>query len=550
MSFLTDEILKGTDWRALERVVARLMSHCGWESVALVGTTGDKGADILAVRDSRQWVVQVKAVTGGNYVGIGALEESISALSTYGAQSVAVATNGEFTKSAFKRRDELARAGYDLKLWNGKFLRELLSKWPTEHTPRRGLRPYQEKIVGEFTERIGKGEKRGQFIMATGLGKTVVAAELTRRLFDGGFGFQNALVLCHSQDLALQLERAFWPHLRSSERTSVFFDGEPPKHPMGVTFGLYQTLLGFLSSVDCEQYDLVVIDEAHHALSSGFLACIDHLKPKFLLGMTATPWRGDGDSIDRIFGSPVAKVSLVDGMALGFLAEVDYRILCDNIRWEEMPHLSKSHLSISDLNKRLFLPQRDEAAIGIILKTIAEIGTAKLIVFSPSIQHASHFADILNASGVPARNISGADRVSRQKFLMDFAAGRIKALTTVDLLNEGIDVPDVNMLAFMRATHSRRIFVQQLGRGLRLAHGKRKVVVLDFVSDIRRLTEVIRMDREARTAKVAAEAVYLRNGFVRFNDERAGTFVDEWIKDTADLSDENDSYELTFPEMP
>lgn len=547
MSFLTDEILKGTDWRALERAVARLMSHCGWESVALVGGSGDKGADILAVRDNRPWVVQVKAVTGGNYIGIGALEEAISALSTYGTQSVAVATNGEFTKSAFKRRDQLARAGYDLKLWNGKFLRELLGKWPSEHHQRRELRPYQEKIVEDLIERVGKGEKRSQFVMATGLGKTVVAGELMRKLFDGGY--RNALVLCHSQDLALQLDRAFWPHLRSSERTSVFFEGEPPKRPEGVTFGLYQTLLGYLPSVECDQYDLVVIDEAHHALASGFLSCIDHLKPKFMVGMTATPWRGDGDSIDRVFGSPIAKVSLVDGMALGFLAEVDYRILCDNIRWGEIPRLSKSRLSIRDLNKKLFVPQRDEAAIGKIVKTMGEMASAKLIVFSPSIQHAEHFADLLNASGVPARSVSGADRVSRQKFLMDFAAGRLKALTAVDLLNEGIDVPDVNMLAFMRATHSRRIFVQQLGRGLRLANGKRKVIVLDFVSDIRRMAEVMRMERDAKAAKVAPEAVYLKDGFVRFDDERAGPFVEEWIKDAADLSDENDSYELTFPEM-
>ena len=90
--------------------------------------------------------------------------------------------------------------------------------------------------------------------------------------------------------------------------------------------------------------------------------------------------------------------------------------------------------------------------------------------------------------------------------------------------------------------------MQQLGRGLRLAHGKRKVVVLDFVSDIRRLAEVMRMNRKAKAAKMAPEAVYLKDGFVRFDDERAGPFVEEWIKDVADLSDENESCALTFPE--
>ena len=132
---------------------------------------------------------------------------------------------------------------------------------------------------------------------------------------------------------------------------------------------------------------------------TGFLACIDYLKPRYLLGMTATPWRGDGDSIDRVFGSPVAKVSLVDGMKMGFLAQVDYRILCDNIQWKEILRLSKRRLSIRDLNKKLFVPQRDEAVIGKITKAMAEIESPKLIVFSPSIQHAAHFASLLNASG-------------------------------------------------------------------------------------------------------------------------------------------------------
>ena len=421
-----------------------------------------------------------------------------------------------------------------------------MGKWPAEHPERRELRPYQKAIVEDLAARIEKGERRSYFVMATGLGKTVVAAELTRRLFDGGL--RNALVLCHSQALALQLDRAFWAHLKSSEQTSVFFEGTPPKRPEGVTFGLYQTLLGYLPSVESDQYELVVIDEAHHALASGFLACIDHLKPKYLLGMTATPWRGDGDSIDRVFGSPISKVSLVDGMAMGFLARVDYRILCDNIQWKEIPHLSKRRLTIRNLNKTLFVPQRDEAAIGKIKKAMATIESPKLIVFSPSIQHAAHFVDLLNASGVPSQNISGADRILRQKYLMDFASGRLQALAAVDLLNEGIDVPDVNMLAFLRATQSRRIFVQQLGRGLRLACGKRKVVVLDFVSDIRRLAEVVRMDREAKAGKIASEAVYLKDGFVRFDDERAGPFVEEWINDVADLSDQHESCELIFPE--
>lgn len=122
------------------------------------------------------------------------------------------------------------------------------------------------------------------------------------------------------------------------------------------------------------------------------------------------------------------------------------------------------------------------------------------------------------------------------------------AVTAVDVMNEGIDVPDVNILVFMRATHSRRIFVQQLGRGLRLAPEKDKVIVLDFVSDIRRMAEVASLDREAREKGAKHEKLYLRNGIVSFSDKSAEKFIDAWLRDVSDLSESEDTEKLKFPE--
>ena len=548
MTFLTSSIMSGIDWWRLERAVARTISHCGWGNVKLVGGSGDQGADVLATRhvggEDRPWVIQVKAVTGGGYVGISAIKEAVSALSYYGAKSAAIATNGDFTRSALARREELAQNGFDIKLWNGNFLKSLLDKWPALHWERRDLRPYQQRVVSSLLTSATSGGTTGQFVMATGLGKTVVAAEFAREMFD--LGAKNALVLCHSQDLALQLEQSFWPHLRSAETTTTFFDGTPPSMKHGVTFGLYQTLLGYLPSIEPRQYDLVIVDEAHHALAQGFQSCINHLSPKYLLGMTATPWRGDGDSIDRLFGPPLESVSLVEGMSLGFLTEVDYRMFCDNIDWEEIPKVSKQSLTIRDLNRRLFLPQRDEAALEQIMIAKAEVNKPKIIVFSPSIPHANNFAELLSASGIPAKNISGVKRTERQSILMEFASGGLEALTAVDLLNEGIDVPDVNIIAFMRATHSRRIFIQQLGRGLRLSKDKPKTVVLDFVSDLRRISEIATMDKEARNSIPVPEAIYLKSGFVSFSDQKVESLAKEWIEDIADL-DENHSAKIVFP---
>ena len=383
-------------------------------------------------------------------------------------------------------------------------------------------------------------------MVATGLGKTVIAGEIASRLWDRGC--RKILVLCHAQDLALQLEQGFWPQLGKSVPTRYFFDGMPPLVYEGVNFGLYQSLVGYLNGIEPGTYDLVIVDEAHHALSYGFRKCVEHLEPRFLVGMTATPWRGDGQSIDELFGEPIARVSLVDGMALGFLSKVDYRLYCDNIDWDAIPDISHEQHTIRDLNKRLFLPQRDDAVITEIVKVASELRNALIVVFSPSIEHAERFAAMLTARGVQCESLSISDKVERRKRLLAFSGGTLSAVTAVDVMNEGIDVPDVNMLVFLRATHSRRIFVQQLGRGLRIANDKDKVIVLDFVSDIRRMAEVAELDKEARNRGKKLESLFLRDGVVTFSDPAAQRFIETWLSDVADLSEAGDTEKLKFPE--
>ena len=550
MNFFTDDIANGINWKGLEKAVARMMGHLGWKDVNVIGGAGDKGADILADRKEgehvKAWVVQSKAVSGDRYIGPKAIDEAIKALSFYDTQVAAVATNGEFTQTAMARQKQLEKNGYLLKLWNGTFLRAMIERMPANHAGYRTLREYQLSMVEKVGAADDAGEKKAFYIVATGLGKTVIAATIARHLWERGC--RRILVLCHATDLATQLEAGFWPQLTKEVPTSVFFNGLPPRNSEGISFGLYQSLYGYLPGIDSEQFDVVIVDEAHHALAHGFRTCLDHLKPKFLIGMTATPWRGDGQSLNLVFGAPVAKVSLVDGMAMGYLSKVDYRILCDNVDWDNMQSLSKKKLSIKDLNKRLFLPQRDEAVIAEIQKTISQIQNPKIAVFSPSIEHAKRFAEMMSASGIPCVSLSCSDKAERRKRLLSFSSGAVMALTAVDIMNEGIDIPDVNMLVFLRATHSRRIFVQQLGRGLRLSEGKEKVVVLDFVSDIRRMAEMVEMNNEGKEKGAEREILYLKNGFVSFSDAKMEKFVNVWLEDVADLGDSNDDTKLTFPE--
>ena len=551
MSFYTEDISEGYNWRGLERAIARLMEHLGWRDINVIGGAGDKGADVIATRAEGQqiktWVVQSKAVTGDRYIGPQAINESINALSFYNTNIAAVATNGEFTKTARQRQAQLATNGYTVKLWNGAFIKELIDKMPADHAGLRKLRPYQEDIANKVIRAYDEGNKKALYIVATGLGKTVIAATIARNLWDRGC--RKILVLCHAIDLALQLEQGFWPQITKDVPTSVFFAGLPPRNTEGISFGLYQSLYGYLPGIEPGQFDAVIVDEAHHALAHGFRSCIEHLQPRFLVGMTATPWRGDGQSLASVFGEPVAKVSLVDGMAMGYLSKVDYRILCDNVDWDNMQSLSEQNLSIRDLNKRLFLPQRDEAVIEELKKAIQEVKNPRIAVFSPSIEHSNRFADMLSAAGIPCSALlSNIDKAERRKRLLAFAAGEYQAVCAVDVMNEGIDIPDVNILVFLRATHSRRIFVQQLGRGLRLSEGKDKVIVLDFVSDIRRMAEMVEMNNEGKAKGAEKEVVYLQEGFVSFSDARVENFVNIWLEDVADLSGSDVEVKLPFPE--
>jgi superfamily II DNA or RNA helicase len=155
---------------------------------------------------------------------------------------------------------------------------------------------------------------------------------------------------------------------------------------------------------------------------------------------------------------------------------------------------------------------------------------------------------MLRHQGLKAESMSSDTEPRRRDLLMSrFRAGQLEAVVTVDLFNEGVDVPDVDLLVFMRATHSRRIFVQQLGRGLRLSPGKDKVTVLDFVTDLRRVAEVVELDRAVRDGEV--ERLGIGSRLIQFQDRSAGSFLQEWILDQASLFLRESEAELELPKF-
>jgi superfamily II DNA or RNA helicase len=238
------------------------------------------------------------------------------------------------------------------------------------------------------------------------------------------------------------------------------------------------------------------------------------------------------------------------GMRHGYLTQVDYRLYADNVDWDVVRSASQHSYSLGELNSTLFLPQRDEAIRDELATIWGEISRPRALVFCRTIEHAERMADTLRRnprwrSVLAVHN--GLHKRERQRRLLAFRSGNVPILTSVDILNEGVDVPDVNIICFARVTHSRRIFVQQLGRGLRLREGKGCVTVLDFVSDLRRIAAVLNIKRELEAAdiEVLPEAGRSR---IKFSDQRVGSLMDEWIKDAADLETAYDETRLQFPD--
>ena len=549
--FLGIERVSLGPWQALERAIQRLLIHAGFDDVRLVGGTGDGGADVVANLKQETWVIQSKYKSRNQVVGARVVDEVASAIGRYGAEVAVIATNASYSKDAIQRAKRLEMDfGTRIFLWDGRFLLEYFRMLQQYASKRNEPRPYQKQAIDAINSEIMYSRKKGLLLMATGLGKTRVAAGVIEQWIIDRPG-NEILLIAPSLDLVPQLEAALWPYLPKHVATHVLTGSEKPSFQGGVTIATVQSMLG-RGAEDRGRFGLVVVDEAHHAPADGYRKLLSELAPRFLLGMTATPWRGDERRLEDIFGDPTYIVSIVEGMQLGYLATVDYRMMVDTINWDWVRKNMKSSLSIKELNRLLFIPERDEALVSKIRQHLDGMSNPRAVVFCRSIDHADVIARRLKSEGFAVHAIhSKLDRFATTKILRDFRAGDVPIIVTVDMLNEGIDIPDVNLIAFLRVTHSRRIFLQQLGRGLRLSPEKTEVRVLDFVSDVRRIAAARGLNREGESVAASRpEGQILRypdGQIVIFEGDESLDFFDEYLGDIAELEEGSDISQLKFP---
>ena len=564
MNFVERVGVKECSWQAFERMLSRLLTCDGYENVRQVGGSGDHGADVIATKFHKRWLVQAKQWR--KPVGINVLNETLRAMKDYKAIIPVIAASNGFDADLKKQQIVLQSQGIRLQLWDEKFLLQKASKLESGKTTNtKRPRDYQEaaiiNIVQPFFDRY---TNRSLIVLATGLGKTFVAAEAMRRI--ASINPIRVLVLAHTNSLVYQLEKSFWPFLTPEQSTLVWNGYEHPDMSRGYdfVFACIDTVYESYQKNITYDFDAIIIDECHHAGSASYRKLLEFYDAgktngPFLLGLTATPWRPDENDIKVIFGDPRISIDMVFGMKHGFLTNVDYRMYTDNIDWDSLKSFDGKLFSPRQINRKLFINQWDDAVVTELQKTWPEQQNPRAIVFCGTIDHAIKMRDRINALGFcnAAAVFSGTKDTpedqpfyERNRIMCDFSDGIINVVCAVDVFNEGIDVPDVNIIVFQRVTHSRRIFIQQLGRGLRISDDKDKVIVLDFVSDIRRFAAGLdlkdRLSEHETTRVDIPNKVTFRK--VGGEDPQTEMFLREWLDDVATIEEANeDSSVLKFP---
>lgn len=547
----TERLSKGT-WQAFERGIARLLEHSGWEINELVGGTGDHGADIIAAfRDEDaqllEYIYQAKFSETNKPISVDIIGDLKRAMEYYGIQRGVAVSNRSISDSQNLKLRNLLSVGYNIQTFLSKNIYDSYSQLQPWAEEKRALKQYQAEALSKLQSAYSRGNKHGLICLATGLGKTFVAASFLRWLYENNPNL-NVLILANTKSLIEQFDRAIWSNLPKWIATHLVYDSEKPPFFEGVTLSTFQSFQDFHKKTNNFFYDIVIIDEAHHAPANTYMNVIRKLEPKFLLGLTATPFRKDERDVTEVFGQPLVYYSVYKALQKGFLAKVEYQLHNDNVDENWISENSKKGHTIKQLNKKIFLPERDETICEKIYKTWNERKLERGIIFCNSSEHAERIEKILKAN-FQMRAWSLTTRVKdsreRAKRLREFRTGKCSILTCYDMLNEGVDVPDVDYIIFLRVTHSRVYFLQQLGRGLRYKEGK-TLLVQDFVADIRRIKRLKSFQSEFEEARKAEiEDLYIQNAFyLTFSSEQTTNFLDLVTKDISEEADEED--EVSF----
>jgi superfamily II DNA or RNA helicase/HKD family nuclease len=350
--------------------------------------------------------------------------------------------------------------------------------------------PYQQQMLESLAvERLEHGRHRNLVVAATGTGKTVVAALDYRSLCDPTSGTRPSLLfIAHRREILEQSVRTYREVLADASFGELYVGGARPERWRHV-FASVQSLTSYgITNIPPDAYEVVVIDEFHHAEAATYRRVINHLEPKELLGLTATPERADGADVRAFFdGRTAAQLRLWDALGADLLCPFHYFTVADGtdlrqIAWTRGRYDEGELNNVYTGNER-----RAEIVLRELQDKVLDPGSMRALGFCVSVAHAQFMAQTFNEAGVPALAVSGATpAAARDRALQDLRDRRLNVLFAADLFNEGLDLPDIDTVLFLRPTESATVFLQQLGRGLRRTPSKAVLTVLDFVGHQRK----------------------------------------------------------------
>ncbi|MEV4081067.1 DUF3427 domain-containing protein [Nonomuraea fuscirosea] len=388
------------------------------------------------------------------------------------------------------------------------------------------VRPYsyQREILDELdAERQIHDRWHNLVVMATGTGKTVVAALDYRRLRMARQA-ESVLFVAHRKEILRQSLLTFRQVLRDETFGELYVDGARPEQWRHV-FASIQTLQAN-SLAEPDRFDMVIVDEFHHAEAATYRKLLSGVRPKVLLGLTATPERADGQDIKHWFGGRIAaELRLWEALERGLLAPFQYFGVHDGtdlrqIGWRRGQGYDVGQLS----NVYTGNDRRAAVVLETLHRKVGDVGRMRALGFCVSIDHARFMADRFTRAGLPSVAVTtNSSRDERDQALRDLRERKINAVFTVDLFNEGVDVPEIDTVLFLRPTDSATVFLQQLGRGLRLADDKPCLTVLDFVGHQHKQ---FRFDRRYRALTGASRTGIAREIEQGFPTLPAGCVID------------------------
>lgn len=351
---------------------------------------------------------------------------------------------------------------------------------------------YQQEILDKLeAERQVHGNFRNLVISATGTGKTVISAFDYKR-FNKENQRARLLFVAHRKEILSQSLQCFRNILKQPNFGGLLVDGIRPESIEHVFVSIQSVnSTKFIETLPEDYYDFIIVDEFHHAAAPSYQDLLRHFKPKILLGLTATPERTDGQSIFDYFDSPDAiQLRLTEAIERKLLSPFHYFGVTDsidfrNVRWQAGKYNMEDLENLIVLSERSAKTRAEQIKIAIgnyALDWTEIIG----IGFCVTKKHAEFMANFFNDSGIPSDFLtSDSDLKIRESTKQRLVSKEIHFVFVVDLYNEGVDIPEVNTVLFLRPTESLTVFLQQLGRGLRLSEDKEALTVIDFVGQQR-----------------------------------------------------------------